>query len=446
MRRRLWRLLFVLVPALAGAGLAAWLVSQRQAPTRAEDAAVAVPVMVLEAAVAPYVPRSVGHGEARPARVWRGIAKVAGTIVEKHPRLEDGAILPADTVLLRIDPTDYELAAADARAAMAAGEAQLAELEARRQATEAMLDLERQRLALAERELERKRSLLADGALPQAAVDQEEINALRQRQAVQDLENTLARLPAERRRLEAELERQRTLLAQARRNLEHTVIRAPFAMRVAGVEVEAGQHVTAGQTLVSGDDIAATEVEAQFPLDRFRRLIAPGRTITDLNDLPLEAEVRLDLGADAVRWPARVVGLSDVIDPQTRTIGVVVRVEKPYERARPPAQPPLVKGMYVAVELTAPAREGHVLLPRAAVHQGRVYIADERDRLDIREVTLADRQDGLVAVAEGVRPGERVVLTDLVPAVEGMTLAPAVDTEADQRLRAAANGGGTATQ
>ncbi len=441
--RRVFRALLVLVPALAGVAVAAWLVAQRQGPAQRPEAAEApTPVAVLEAAAMPYVPRALGYGEVRPARVWRGIAKVAGSVVEKHPRLESGAILPEGAVLLRIDPTDYELAAADARAAIAAHEAQLAELEEVAASARAALAIERQRLELAERELARKRALLADGALAAAAVDQEELNVLRQRQAVQDLEGTLARLPAERRRLEAEAERQDTRLAQAQRSLDHTVIRAPFPLRVAAVEAEMDQHAAAGQVLVEADGIDAAEVVAQFPLDRFRRLLDPSHPVTDLEAVNLKAVVRLDLAGEPVRWPARVVRLSDVIDPQTRTVGVVVRVEDSYARALPPLRPPLVKGMFVAVELAAAPRGGQVLLPRAAVHQGRVYVADADDRLDIRGVAIADRQGDFVAVSDGIRPGERVVLTDLVPAIDGMKLAPRRDEAATERLLALAEGMG----
>ena len=50
-------------------------------------------------------------------------------MIEKHPALERGRLLEAGTVILRIDPADYELAVARSQASLESAEAQLAELE-----------------------------------------------------------------------------------------------------------------------------------------------------------------------------------------------------------------------------------------------------------------------------------------------------------------------------
>ena len=43
-------------------------------------------------------------------------------------------------------------------------------------------------------------------------------------------------------------------------------------------------------------------------------------------------------------------------------------------------------------------------------------------------------------ISEGVRPGERVVVSDLVPAVAGMLLAPEVDEALSEEILAGAGG------
>ncbi len=116
---------------------------------------------------------------------------------------------------------------------------------------------------------------------------------------------------------------------------------------------------------MQGASTAATEVEAEVPIEQFRALIDPdlnldlgsvGRVGEAIKALGLRAEVRLRGTGTTASWPARVDRMSEAIDPRTRTVGVVVMVDDPYARARPPEKPPLVKGMYVEVRLCGPAR------------------------------------------------------------------------------------------
>jgi RND family efflux transporter MFP subunit len=363
--------------------------------------------------------------------------------------LQTGAILETGTALFRIDATDYELAIAEAKATIAAKKAQLAELDQRETSTRHSLEIEQSRLRVAEREIQRQRTLHERGTVPQATVDRQEREYLQQRQTVQELENTLALLPAERDRLEAELAREQTRLRRAERDLARTTITAPFDLRVAATDAETGQVVQAGETLMEGDAVEASEVEAEVPIERFRALLDPARrpvigSVARLRELlpamGLTAEVRLRTGGEPVIWDARIDRISEAIDVETRTLGAVAVVERPYERARPPEQPPLVKGMYVEVRLCGPTRPPAVLVPRAALHGNRVYTVGPKNRLRIREVEVADRHGGFAVIGSGLDAGDQVVLTDLVPAITGMKLAPQSDESAARQLRADARG------
>ena len=453
-KQRLRRVLAVLAPVAVGAAIAALLLATRPEPASGPAPGIARSVAVIEAPEVRWRPRATGYGQARPARTWRAVAQVSGRIVERHADLESGAILAAGTPLFRIERTDYELAVAEAEAAIAARRAELEDLATRRDNLERSLAIEQRRLEVARRELARQQRLLEQGSVSRAEVDREQRAFLQQQQAVQEIDNSLAALPAERRRLEAQLERDRARLEQARRDLPRTVIEAPFDLRVSAVEAETGQYVRTGETLMRGDDVGATEVEAEVPIEQFRAILSPGvRPAGDgparldelLPRMGLTARVRLrgtGDGAPAARWEARVDRISDAIDARTRTVGVVAVVDDPYGRARPPEKPPLVKGMYTEVRLCAPARGPAVVLPRSALHEGRVYVADADDRLTIRQPTIRFRHGDFAVVADGVRAGERVVVSDPVPAIAGMKLAPVGDPALRDALVAAAAGAG----
>ncbi|MDZ7749440.1 MAG: efflux RND transporter periplasmic adaptor subunit [Halofilum sp. (in: g-proteobacteria)] len=450
--RPVTRTLAILAPLLAGAAIAAWLIADRPPAATDDSAERARAVAVIEAPAIAWVPRATGYGEARPARTWRATAEVAGRVVERHAELASGAILPAGTRLLQIDRADYELALAEARAAISARRAQLDELETREENLQRTLEIERRRLEVAQRELERQQRLLDEGTVSRADVDRQQREYLQQRQAVQEIESSLAQIPAERRRLQAELERDRARETQAERDLPRTVVHAPFDIRVSAVDTETGEYVRVGDVLLRADGVAATEVEAEVPVSQFRAILDPARLPADADPVRLErllprmglrAEVRLRAtgGTEPMaRWSARVDRISDAIDPRTRTVGVVTVVDDPYANARPPERPPLVKGMYVEVRLCAPARQPAVVIPRAALHGGRVYVAGPDDRLAIRAVDVGYRHGGFAVIADGLAAGERVVVSDPVPAIAGMLLAPSTDAETAAALATEARG------
>ena len=438
---RRWLFLVPLGIALAAA---VWLLGSQQEPEQLPEREVARPVRVIEAPALAAVPRAVGYGSVEPGRTWQAIAEVGGRVIEVHDRLEVGAILRAGTVLLRIDRTDYDLALAEAKADLQATEAELAELAVREENARASLAIERAAFELASAELERQEKLAAQGAVSRSSLESQKRDALAQRQRVQAETNMLNLVPAERRVLEARIKRLQSLIAAAERNIERTVITLPFDGRIAGLATQLGQVATRGQMLVQADGIAVAEVAAQVPVSHIRELIPVANeagadlTARNLNDLlGISATVRHPEVAGV--WPARFARISPTIDARTRTVGVIVEVDEPYRGAKPGVRPPLVKGMFVEVELSGRPREA-VVIPSGAVHGGAVYVAGEENRLARRRIEVSMAQPSFLAVGKGIEAGDRVVVSDLLPAIEGMLLAPVDDVAALAALTAAAKG------
>ncbi len=427
-----WRKLLVLPPIVLGVLVLLWMAGGKQPPAQAERGEPARTVRVIEAPLLELIPKAEGYGPVRPARVWTAVAQVGGRVVEMHPRLRDGEILPAGTPLVRIDPVDYELALLQAQA-------ELAELEVEERNAQVSLSIEERNLNLAGQDVERKRKLMQKGTTSQSSVDEAERVMLSTRMAAQSLRNTLALIPTRRSVLEA-------TVARAQRDLERTEIRAPFALRVADLAIEADQYVGVGQSLFEGDDVERVEVEAQFALSTLRRLFI-GRPDLKLDvarlgeQLPelvgFDPLVRLDLGNDVAEWQAEFVRFSDNVDAQTRTMGVVVAVDRPFDKIKPGYRPPLSKGMFVQVALRGKSQPSRLVIPRNAVRNGIVYVADEGDRLRRRPVEVLFTQEEFSVIASGLAPGERVVVSDLVPAVSGMLLRPRIDEELSAELRRA---------
>lgn len=434
--RSLWRALWVLPPVAIGVLILVLLVRVNPGPTPIDNVELARRVRVITVPQVALTPYAEAYGTAQPAQVWTAVAQVAGRVVYTHRRLRDGGILPAGTALLRIDPVDYELSLAQVRA-------ELAELDVQESNANALRVLEERALMLAERERERIARLRRQGTVSPSDSDSAERNELASRVSLQNLRNSLALLPTQRKVLQAKL-------TQAERNLQHTNISAPFNLRVAGLAVEAEQYVGKGQNLFQGDAVDRVEVIAQVNIAALRNLFigfdgaAPDitRLADELPDITgLRALVRLDMGGHIAEWQAEFVRFSDQIDSKTRTLGVVVAVDRPLDKILPGKRPLLSKGMLVQVLLRGRVQADRVIVPRTAVRAGKVYVVDVNGRLETRDVELLYSFGELSVVAGGVQPGEQLVVSDLVPAVSGMLLEPSADDDALEALLAAARDG-----
>ncbi len=51
----------------------------------------------------------------------------------------------------------------------------------------------------------------------------------------------------------------------------------------------------------------------------------------------------------------------------------------------PGKRPPLLKGLYVAVEFLGSPQK-RIVIPRKAIHEGRVYLVNDENKLEIKPV------------------------------------------------------------
>jgi membrane fusion protein, multidrug efflux system len=438
-----------LPPLLVGLGIAAFFVALREPPRRQPEQEIARAVRVIRIRPVDVIPRALGYGAAEPGQIWKAVAEVRGRVVEVHPQLRPGAMVEADTVLLRIDAAEYELALAQFEADMARIEAQREELAVRETNDRESLEIEQASLELAEAELQRLDSLAGRSAISATELDQQRRAVLTQRQNVQRLQNSLRLVPQQRNSLAAELAFKQAGRAQAELELAKTVIRAPLACRLSQVEIQPGQFLAAGQTLFDAHGTASAEIDAQIPLDQLRTLIDPrhgGRVPVTLDSqnvqelFDFQVIVRYRSGDFQAQWDGRIVRMREQVDPRTRTVGLVVAVDEPYQQAIPGRRPPLMQGMFCEVELRGAPRLGCFVIPRSAVHHGHVLVVDSDQRLRRQPVEIALTQAGFACVAEGLREDQLLVVSDPAPAIEGLLTEPVPDEELWQRIEAQARG------
>lgn len=145
------------------------------------------------------------------------------TAVVKEVAFDVGQVAPKGALLIRLDTRDYELAVARAQAA---------------------LESSRARAMLAEQQLNRARELARQNFYSAEALTQKETElAVQQAQVKLDVAQ----------------------LAQARRNLEKCILRAPFQAIVRSRQAQVGELAAPGTPLMTLAEAGRVEVAAQVP-------------------------------------------------------------------------------------------------------------------------------------------------------------------------------------
>jgi RND family efflux transporter MFP subunit len=310
------------------------------------------------------------QGTVQPRTQGALATQVSGRVERVAPAFEKGGFFRAGDVLVRIDPVDYELAVAQAEARVAQAKVQLSREEAE--------------AALARKEWER----FGKGE-PDAL-------ALRQPQLAEARAGVASAEAA---------------LKQARLNLERTEIRAPYAGRVWEKMVDVSQWLAAGSPVARVYATDAAEVRLPLPLEDLA-----------FADLPLgegapgtEVVLRAAVGGRDLEWKGTVARTEAELDPRTRMIHAVARVADPYA-----GPTPLLAGLFVDAEIRGRTVRA-AALPREALRgEDRVLVVDASDTIRERKVRVLRRERDRVLLAGGLEEGERVCVSALEAAGDGL--------------------------
>jgi multidrug efflux pump subunit AcrA (membrane-fusion protein) len=131
--------------------------------------------------------------------------------------------------------------------------------------------------------------------------------------------------------------------------------------------------------------------------------------------------VRARFAGDEFEWNGRIDRTEGMIDPETRQVHAIARVDDPYAAGPEPDRPPLAVGMFVEAEIIGRTSAPVAVLPRTALRGGdTVLVVDEDDRLRFRNVVVYREERDRVLLSEGVTAGDRIVSSPLENAVDGM--------------------------
>lgn len=184
-------------------------------------------------------------------------------------------------------------------------------------------------------------------------------------------------------------------MERAKRHLENRTIRAPFDGVVGLRDIDSGAWLNAGKMITRLDDLSEIEVEFSLPETLFDRIV-PGQMIQ----------------AGSAAFPDRtfegeILNKGTRIDPVSRAFRVRAVIPNP-DGALP-------AGMFMSITLILD-ESMHLVVPEEAIlfQAANTYVFEVTgDTAHKRPVTTGRRQDGIIAISEGLQPGALVVVRGL---------------------------------
>ena len=322
-------------------------------------------------------------GTVRAAQEISLVPEVSGKVISISPQMVSGGQFKKGETLLKIDPSNYRLAVEKNRAEIAQVQVALA------------TERERAKIALSEWE----RIDIADKGEPGTLVTRK-IHLEQQR---------------------ANLAAAQANLKQAQLNLQRTELKAPFNGRISQKQVDLGQYLRPGVSIgkLSGTDRA--EIYVQLPYTELPWLTIPVATSKSPGST---AQIFLPERQQPL-WQGKILRSLGEIDPTTRMATIVIGVDHPYQKQGTIVKPDLETGMFVDIQLQGKRLDNVISIPRNALRNNQqVWLIDSENRLRIRTVEIARREKDKLLISKGLSAGERVVITPLSAAADGMLLRP----------------------
>jgi RND family efflux transporter MFP subunit len=312
--------------------------------------------------------------------------QVKGRVSELSPQMVAGGTFQKDELLFAIEDVDYQLAIAHAQANLAQAELELLR-------NENLADLARKEW----------HSLNSESALePNPLVVYEP--QLKSARALRDAAQANVK--------------------QAELNLERTRVFAPFDCYVRSEQLEIGQFLNTGAPVAIVAGIDQMEIVVPLSLDEIVWLQVPRKGTKQRGSL---AKVELQSGGRTFHWQGEITRALGEIDPRNRMARVVVTVNDPFaeDTEKMNLLNDLLPGMFVNVQILGEELSGVISVPRGAMHDNdTIWVIDDENRLHIREVDILRRERDEVLIRSGLEANEKIVLTNLSGAAEGMLLRP----------------------
>ena len=417
--RRSLQILLPLIMLGSGSLGAFWLLKNRKVITPEIVAPFRPTVEVIPVKPEIYVPLIHSQGIVEPGRTIAFGPEVSGRIVSMSEKVFSGALVNKGQRLYEIDSSDYKLALkkaeseiASAKAAITNSFAQVESSEAQAIQAKAILFREKAEALAANQEwllLGRK------GDPPDLLVRKPQINEALAAIASAKAQASAATIRA--RTGEAVLKAAEAIKDQALLDIDRCVVAAPFDARISRISIDVGSSVASTTPALTLQKTDYCEIKVPLSSEDFELL---GFRSEELK----QAKPEVVLASGRHSWNGHLTRIYGDVDPQTQTLSVVARVNKPYDANKEP----LRFGLLLKAAIKGAPLPNVYRIPETALRDNQQVFLYKQKKLSSLKVEVVRHERGQVYVL-GLKEGQQVCVTQLDSFKESMEVILARESE-----------------
>ena len=370
--------LFILLGAFALSYLL-WLLGQVQ-PDPVEEAP-APDVIVEILTPKDFQIQISSNGTTTPLTQTVLTAEVGGEVIYRSKKFSEGSSVIEGEILAKIDDTDLQLQYKNALLQLANAEVQYS-------------------LQLAEAEVAKEAwEKIGDGVASDLTLKKPQLK-----------------------QAEALLEVAKAQVSSAEKKLNKTEIVAPYAGRIQSVNIDLGTTIIPGQPV--GALYTSSEIEVTLAVKdndlQFLSIPMDGRKL-DPSEQAL-VEIKSFYKGKNQTWVGRLERVDGVIDPITRMINLIAVFKNDFIETDKPNLP---IGLFVEAQIDGIILKDIFSIPVNAISENNeVYIVNNDNELVSRQLSILKKYSDFVIVKDGLKAGERIVISKLSTASNGIKVNP----------------------
>tara|TARA_Y100000748_G_scaffold117364_2_gene98481 strand:+ start:679 stop:1821 length:1143 start_codon:yes stop_codon:yes gene_type:complete len=308
-------------------------------------------------------------------------SEVGGEVIYRSKKFSEGSSVISGEILAKIDDTDLQLQYKNALFQLASAEVQLAVQEA------------------------------------EAEIAQEAWGKVGEGIA----KELVAKKP-QLKQAKAALEVAKAQVDSAEKKLNKTEISAPYTGRIQNINIDLGSTILPGQPI--GSMYTSNEIEVTLSVKdsdlQFLDIPMDGRKLNP--DQKSLVVIKSLYKGKMQEWEGNLERVDGIIDPMTRMIKLIANFKNNFIED---SQPILPIGLFVEAEISGKKLMDVFIVPNTALTpNGELLLVNKDNELEIRKVNIITQTKDYILIKEGMIPGERIVVSKLSIATNGMLVNP----------------------
>ena len=308
-------------------------------------------------------------------------SEVGGEVIYRSKKFSEGSSVIIGEILAKIDDTDLQLQYKNALLQLASAEVQFA--------------------------VQQAEAEIAQEAWKQVGEG-----------AAQDLTVKKPQL----KQAKAALEVAKAQVQSAEKKLNKTEITAPYTGRIKDLNIDLGSTILPGQPV--GSMYTSNEIEVTLSIKdsdlQFLDIPMDGRKLNP--DQKSLVVIKSLYKGEMQEWSGNLERVDGVIDPMTRMIKLIANFKNNFIEDTKPILP---IGLFVEAEVSGKRLIDVFMIPNTALTpNGELLVVNQDNTLEIRKVKIIIKMKDHMIVKKEIKAGERVVVSKLSIATNGMLVNP----------------------